>query len=173
MPRQYLREFEIAGRRVPTTANRDPEVYKMRIFAPNYVVAKSRFWYHMRQMKSLKATAGEIVNIKEVRAKTPGQVKNYELNLKVYNRKVGFINTRKEYRDVTRAGAVSQAFIEMASRNRNKFQEINVISAKTVPASKLVSPASTQFLGANVKFPLCHRVPRMPMTFTERRPRTY
>jgi hypothetical protein len=38
----------------------------MRIFAPNEVVAKSRFWYYLRQLKKAKKASGEIVAVNVV-----------------------------------------------------------------------------------------------------------
>ncbi len=38
----------------------------MRIFAPNEVVAKSRFWYYLRQLKKVKKANGEIVAVNVV-----------------------------------------------------------------------------------------------------------
>src|SRR5690348_13577220 len=38
----------------------------MRLFAPNEVIAKSRFWYFMRKLKKVKKVNGEIVGINEV-----------------------------------------------------------------------------------------------------------
>jgi hypothetical protein len=38
----------------------------MRIFAPNQVVAKSRFWYFLRGLKKVKKATGEIVSVNEV-----------------------------------------------------------------------------------------------------------
>lgn len=38
----------------------------MRIFAPNTVVAKSRFWYFMAQLRKLKKANGEIVSLNVV-----------------------------------------------------------------------------------------------------------
>ena len=40
---------------------------RMRIFAPNDVVAKSRFWYYLRQLKKVKKASGEIVALNVVR----------------------------------------------------------------------------------------------------------
>lgn len=48
------------GRRVPTDKDRDPTLYQMRIFAPEEVTAKSRFWYFTKKLKKIKKTAGEI-----------------------------------------------------------------------------------------------------------------
>lgn len=38
----------------------------MRIFAPDAIVAKSRFWYFLRQLKKFKKSTGEIVSLKQV-----------------------------------------------------------------------------------------------------------
>lgn len=38
----------------------------MRIFAPNDVVAKSRYWYFMRGLKKVKKATGEIVSLNVV-----------------------------------------------------------------------------------------------------------
>jgi hypothetical protein len=38
----------------------------MRIFAPNQVVAKSRFWYFLRGLRKVKKATGEIVSVNVV-----------------------------------------------------------------------------------------------------------
>lgn len=38
----------------------------MRIFAPNTVVAKSRFWYFLAKLRKVKKANGEIVSLNEV-----------------------------------------------------------------------------------------------------------
>ena len=43
-----LQEFQVIGRHLPTEQEPTPKIYRMRIFAPNEVVAKSRFWYFLR-----------------------------------------------------------------------------------------------------------------------------
>ena len=43
-----LQEFQVVGRHLPTESDPTPKIYRMRIFAPNEVVAKSRFWYFLR-----------------------------------------------------------------------------------------------------------------------------
>jgi large subunit ribosomal protein L18Ae len=47
----------------------------MRIFAPNDVVAKSRFWYFLGKLRKIKKANGEIVSLNEVRRNPdlPGQ----------------------------------------------------------------------------------------------------
>jgi large subunit ribosomal protein L18Ae len=59
-------EYSILGRNLPTEAEPTPKLYRMRIFAPNEVVAKSRFWYFLRQLKKVKKANGEIVGVNVV-----------------------------------------------------------------------------------------------------------
>lgn len=54
------------GRHLPTESNPTPALYRMRIFAPNEVVAKSRFWYFLRGLKKVKKATGEIVTVNVV-----------------------------------------------------------------------------------------------------------
>lgn len=59
-----LKEYEVIGRKLPSDSEPKPPLYKMRIFSPDPIVAKSRFWYFLRQLKKFKKTTGEIVSIK-------------------------------------------------------------------------------------------------------------
>lgn len=56
-----LREYKVIGRLLPSVKNPAPPLYRMRIFAPNHVVAKSRFWYFVSQLRKMKKASGEIV----------------------------------------------------------------------------------------------------------------
>ena len=38
----------------------------MRIFAPNDVVAKSRFWYFLGKLRKIKKANGEIISLNQV-----------------------------------------------------------------------------------------------------------
>lgn len=62
-----LREYKVVGRCLPTPKCHTPPLYRMRIFAPNHVVAKSRFWYFVSQLKKMKKSSGEIVYCGQVR----------------------------------------------------------------------------------------------------------
>ncbi|MCP6199073.1 hypothetical protein NL445_28995, partial [Klebsiella pneumoniae] len=72
-----LREYEVIGRKLPSENEPKPPLYKMRIFSPDPIVAKSRFWYFLRQLKKFKKTTGEIVSIKEIPEKSPIKIKNF------------------------------------------------------------------------------------------------
>jgi large subunit ribosomal protein L18Ae len=62
-----MRLFQVVGRKAPTSNEETPQIYRMKLFAPNEVMAKSRFWYFMHQMRKMKKTTGEILDVNEVR----------------------------------------------------------------------------------------------------------
>ena len=61
-----LHEYQVIGRKLPTENDSVPKLYRMRIFAPNTQVAKSRFWYFLKQARKVKKASGEIVGVNEV-----------------------------------------------------------------------------------------------------------
>ena len=61
-----LKEFEIIGRALPTEKNSSPPLYKMRIFAPDEVIGKSKYWYFVSRLKKIKKSTGEIVSCRRV-----------------------------------------------------------------------------------------------------------
>jgi large subunit ribosomal protein L18Ae len=62
-----LTEYQVVGRHLPSEANPTPKLYRMRIFALNDVVAKSRFWYFLMKLRKVKKANGEIVSLNVVR----------------------------------------------------------------------------------------------------------
>ena len=40
-----MHQYQIVGRAAPTPKNPTPKIYRMRLFAKNVVLAKSRFWH--------------------------------------------------------------------------------------------------------------------------------
>ena len=61
-----VKQFMLVGRAKPTKKDPEPKVFRMRLFAPNSVVAKSRFWTFMRKQKKIKHSVGELIAIHEV-----------------------------------------------------------------------------------------------------------
>jgi len=61
-----LHEYQVIGRKLPTDTDAVPKLYRMRIYAPNTQVAKSRFWYFLKQARKVKKASGEIVSVNEV-----------------------------------------------------------------------------------------------------------
>lgn len=65
-----FQEYQVIGRKLPSDKEPQPKLYRMRIFAPNDVVAKSRFWYFLRKLRKVKKTTGEIVAVNVVRCRS-------------------------------------------------------------------------------------------------------
>jgi large subunit ribosomal protein L18Ae len=100
-----LSEYQVIGRRLPTEKEPNPKLYRMRLFAPNEVVAKSRYWYFLKQVNKVKKTSGEIVSVNKIFEKKPTTVKNFGVWLR-YNSRSGTHNMYKEYREMSRSDAV-------------------------------------------------------------------
>jgi large subunit ribosomal protein L18Ae len=72
-----LRQFYIVGRALPSEANPNPELYRMRVFAPDEVRARSRFWYFMKRQHKVRKIQGEVVSSSEVFERTTSRIRNY------------------------------------------------------------------------------------------------
>uniref|UniRef100_A0A2K5D926 Large ribosomal subunit protein eL20 n=1 Tax=Aotus nancymaae TaxID=37293 RepID=A0A2K5D926_AOTNA len=119
-----LREYKVVGRCLPTPKCHTPPLYRMRIFAPNHVVAKSCFWYFVSQLKKMKKSSGEIVYCGQVFKKSPLQ---------------------REYRDLTTAGAVTQFYRDMGARHRARAHSIQIMKVEEIAASKCRRPHKPRF----------------------------
>jgi large subunit ribosomal protein L18Ae len=51
---------------LPSEKDPNPKLYRMRVFAKNNVLAKSKFWYHMKRQHKVRKIQGEIVSVSEV-----------------------------------------------------------------------------------------------------------
>lgn len=100
-----MHEYQIIGRKLPSASEPTPQLYKMRIFASNEIVAKSRFWYFLSKLKKVKRAAGEVVSFSEVLEKKPLKIKNFGIWLR-YDSRSGTHNMYKEFREMSRADAV-------------------------------------------------------------------
>uniref|UniRef100_A0A1L8DS66 60S ribosomal protein L18a n=1 Tax=Nyssomyia neivai TaxID=330878 RepID=A0A1L8DS66_9DIPT len=169
-----LKEYEIVGRKLPSEQEPSTPLYKMRIFAPDYIIAKSRFWYFLRQLKKFKKTTGEIVSLKEISEKTPMRVKNFGIWLR-YDSRSGTHNMYREYRDLSVGGAVTQCYRDMGARHRARAHSIQIIKVESVVSSKCRRPHIKQFHDSKIKFPLVKRVhhKNSRALFSYRKPKTY
>jgi large subunit ribosomal protein L18Ae len=164
-----LSEYQVVGRRLPTEKEPTPKLYRMRLFAPNEVVAKSRFWYFLKQVNKVKKTSGEIVSVNKIFEKKPSTVKNFGVWLR-YNSRSGTHNMYKEYRELSRSDAVEaccKIFSElnkidqdMAARHRARFSSIQIIKVATVKNADVRRPYIRQILEPKLAFPIPHRVTR-------------
>lgn len=173
----WLHQYHVVGRKIPSDGEEDTPVYRMRIFAPNPVVAQSRFWYYMRQLKKVKRTVGEIIAVNEIFEHKPTTVKNFGIWLR-YKSRSDTINMYKEYRDVTMSSAVEQMYMEMSGRHRARWSAIMVLKVVPLAAKDCKRPQTVQFHSSTIAFPLPHQRPRAPekkykSTFKASRPSTF
>merc|ERR1712054_633923 len=117
---------KVIGRKLPTEDEPETPLYRMRIFAPDAVVAKSRFWYFLRQLRKFKKTTGEIVSVEEITEKKPMKIKNFGIWLR-YDSRSGTHNMYREYREMSRCDAVVAMYQDMAARHRARFRTISIL----------------------------------------------
>ena len=152
-----MKQYQVVGRKAPTEAFPNPEAYRMIIFAPNKVIARSKFWYFMQQFRKMKKTTGEIIDVNEIVEKNKNQVKNYGIWLR-YDSRSGTHNMYREYRDLSLCGAITQLYDEMAGRHRTRPRSIQIIRTAEIAASDCKRADTLQFVSKDQKFPLPHRV---------------
>merc|ERR1712012_388111 len=168
-----LREFRVIGRKLPTENEPETPLYRMRIFAPDMIVAKSRFWYFLRQLRKFKKTTGEIVSVEEIKERKPMQIKNFGIWLR-YDSRSGTHNMYREYRDLTVSGAITQCYRDMGARHRARAHSIQIIRCEAVEAGKCRRPLVQQMHDSKIKFPLPSRVQKSSGSlFKAKRPNTY
>ena len=83
----------------------------------------------------------------------------------------------KEYRDISRCGAVKQMYNDMASHHGARSTSIHIIDVKELQDKQVRRKATQQFLNAKLRFPLIHPRRRQPINlrkvFLPFRPTTY
>merc|ERR1711976_178841 len=159
--KQWIHEYQIVGRKMPSEADPEPQLFRMRIFAPDKVKAKSRFWYFLSKYHKMKKTTGEILSINEIFEKKPTKVKNFAIWAR-YDSRSGTHNLYKEFRGLSRVSAVQQFYLDMAGRHRVRSRSAQIMQVQEIPASECKRPNMQDFFDSKIKFPLPHRIPRTP-----------
>lgn len=154
-----MKEYQVIGRKIPTAQEPIQQLYKMRIFAKNEVVARSRFWYFISSLKKVKKAAGEIVSVSEVFEKKNLKIKNFGIWLR-YDSRSGTHNMYKEFREMSRSEAVAAMYKDMAGRHRARFRSIHIIKVSELTTAQVRRPYIQQLIDPKLKFPLPHRVNR-------------
>merc|ERR1712002_223737 len=152
-----LREFVITGRKLPSDAQPNPPLYRVRLFAPDPIAAKSRFWYFVSYYKKVNKTAGEIVSVKKVQEKSPTVVKNFGVWLR-YDSRSGSHNMYREYRSTHTADAVTQAYRDMGARHRARPGSIQILRVESVAAKDCRRTAIQQLHNSQIRFPLPRKI---------------
>ncbi|KAK6464107.1 60S ribosomal protein L20 [Scheffersomyces coipomensis] len=168
-----LNEYQVIGRRLPTDSIPEPKLYRMRIFAPNVVVAKSRYWYFLQKLHKVKKASGEIVSVNVIAEAHPTKVKNFGVWIR-YESRSGIHNMYKEYRDVTRVGAVETMYQDLAARHRARFRNIHILKVVELEKTDDIRRQYVkQFLSKDLKFPLPHRVQKSKTLYQSHTPTTF
>ncbi|KAE9975652.1 hypothetical protein EG328_003103 [Venturia inaequalis] len=170
-----LTEYQVIGRHLPSEANPTPKLYRMRIFAPNEVVAKSRFWYFLSKLRKVKKTNGEVVGLNVIHEKRPQKVKNFGIWIR-YDSRSGTHNMYKEYREMSRCEAVDALYQDMAARHRARFRSVHILKVVEIEKTDDIRrPYLKQLLTKGLSFPLPHRIPKAATKkiFAANRPSTF
>ncbi|CAI5729664.1 unnamed protein product [Hyaloperonospora brassicae] len=116
----------------------------MKLFAPNPVLAQSRFWYFLHQMKKMKKTTGEILDISELTEKNSRVINNYGIWIRL---------------QLTQRHA-QHMYAELAGRHRARPRSIQIMRTAIVSAKDAKKLNVQQFHDSKISFPLSHRLPR-------------
>jgi large subunit ribosomal protein L18Ae len=136
-------------------------LYRIRIFARDEVLARSKFWYHMKRQHKVRRIQGEIVSTSEIFEKKATCMKNFGIFLR-YDTRTCTVNMYKEYRDTTLCGAVSQMYIEMSGRHSARGETIQIIRTSVLDRADVKRAATQQFADRSIKFPKTRTVKRPP-----------
>eukprot|EP01054_Gregarina_sp_Poly1_P007545 Gregarina_sp_Poly_1__7544@NODE_421_length_8662_cov_273_710646_g343_i0_p4_GENE_NODE_421_length_8662_cov_273_710646_g343_i0NODE_421_length_8662_cov_273_710646_g343_i0_p4_ORF_typecomplete_len188_score19_80Ribosomal_L18A/PF01775_17/6_6e47DUF1062/PF06353_12/0_05_NODE_421_length_8662_cov_273_710646_g343_i079988561 len=171
-----MNQYLVTGRLTPTENNPEPPVFRMKVFARDEIVAKSRFWYFMKKLQRVKKANGQVLDVTVVREKRCNKVKNYAIWLR-YDSRTGTHNMYKEFRDISQEGAISQMYAEMAGRHRAAGCSIQVIKCQAIHARQCRRAHMTQLHERDLKFPHIARLPMAPKslksTFVAKRTKTF
>jgi large subunit ribosomal protein L18Ae len=125
----------------------------------------------------MKKSSGEILAVNRIFEKFPQKVKNFGISLR-YRSRSNEVNIYKEFRDVSRVGAVEHLLSDMGGRHRTTYRRLQIMEVKSIPAKACRRTGVKQFHNSKIKFPLPHRVDRAPTKryraiFKAHRPNTH
>lgn len=148
-----IKEFCVYGSKLPSVKEPSPQVFVSTIFAPNTVVAESRYFKLLNKQYKIKATKGAIIKIEEVEEKKDFSMKNYGIKF-LYRSRTGLLNGYKETRHVSRVLAVSSFYNEFGSKHKLNSHEIYIISVDQLADEDVTKARILSFVGKDVKFPI-------------------
>ena len=156
-----LRQYWVVGRKTPSEKDPEPTCYRIRVFARDTVIARSRFWYQMKRQNKVRRTQGEIVSVSEIFERNNNSIKNYGIVIKYESRK-GMLNMYKEYRSNSLCNAMSMLYSEMAGRHSARGNTIHVIKTSIVADRDAQRENIRQMTPRNLRFPKLTTSKRAP-----------
>lgn len=151
-----LKNYEVIARPLPTEAVPNPDAIRVQVFAPDEVIAKSKFWNVARRIARLKKANGEVLAVKHVVEPEPERVKNYGIWL-TYRATKTIKNIYKEFRDTTTEGAVTRLYQEMAGTHNIQSKDISIIRVSEVANEDVTHHNLKYYLNDSVKYPIVKR----------------
>lgn len=133
----------------------------MRVFARDQVLARSKFWYHMKRQHKVRKIQGEIVSTSEIFEKNSNNIKNYGIYFR-YLTRTDTVNMYKEYRSNTLCGAVSQLYIDLSGKHSGRAETVQIIRTSVIRNSELKRAEQIAFADRSTKFPKTDRRKRAP-----------
>merc|ERR1712160_198314 len=144
-----VNQYYVVGRRLPTEDCPAPTLYRIRVFGRDEVLARSKFWYHMKRQH-------------KIFEKRTGVMRNYGIFLR-YDARTTTVNMYKEFRDTSLCGAVSQLYMEMSGRHSGRGETIQIIKTAIVADADARREKTQQFAKGGVVFPKTRTVKRAPV----------
>ncbi|EIW74873.1 ribosomal protein L18ae, partial [Coniophora puteana RWD-64-598 SS2] len=149
-----------------------PKIYCMRIFAPDEVVAKSRFWYFLRR-------SNEIIGVNVVyfdplqlaRSTWPSNVESC-IWLR-YNSHSGTYNMYEGFRELSSAHAVKRLYYDTYGTVPVFLDDSRLPFIGLQKSNDVRRPCIKHLLQPNLKLPLPHRVAKSKSKFVAQRPTTF
>jgi large subunit ribosomal protein L18Ae len=151
----------VVGRALPSEKNPNPELFRMRVFARDAVLARSKFWYHMKRQHKVRKIQGEIVSTSEIFEKNSNHIKNYGIVFR-YQTRTDTVNMYKEYRANTLSGAVSQLYIDLSGKHSARAETVQIVRTSVLKASEVKRQAVAAFHDRSVRFPTVDKRKRAP-----------
>ena len=156
---EAIKQYWVVGRATPSEAVPEPTCYRIRVFAKNTVIARSRFWYQMKRQNKVRKIQGEIVSVSEINERNTNSVRNYGIVMK-YSTRNDVVNMYKEYRDNSLCGAVTQLYNEIAGRHSGRGDSIHIIKTVVVADKDLRRPQIQQYAQRSLTYPKITHIKR-------------
>lgn len=148
-----IKEFRITGCRTPSEKEPQPQLFTTTVFAPNAVIAQSRFFKLMSKQFKIKATNGTVARTEEVEQDKDFEIKTYGIRF-VYRTRTGLCNGYKEIRHINRVLAVHNLYTEFGSKHKLKQHDFSIIEVRKLAAHEITKSKILPYVGVDVKFPV-------------------
>lgn len=148
-----VKEFKVYGCKKPSEKEPQPQLFTATIFAPNSVVAQSKFFKIMTKQYKIKASNGLIAKIEEVEQDNDFVVKNYGIRF-TYRTVTGLCNAYKEIRHINKTLAIESLYNEFGSKHKLNHHEFYIVEVKQLSDDEVTKSRVLSYVGKDVKFPI-------------------